>query len=78
MIQCKVYGKKWNIYNCSNFPYDKLYEDNKSNYISKGRGKKSRYKIYNMICSFDTESTTINDTKDYSFLAKYREKYVWQ
>lgn len=71
MIQCKIYGKKWNIYNCSNFPYDKLYEDNKSNYISKGRGKKSRYKIYNMVCSFDTESTTINDTKDYSFT------YIW-
>lgn len=58
MIQCKIYGKKWNIYNCSNFPYTKFYNEEKDNYILKGKAK-NKYKIYNIICSFDTESTTI-------------------
>lgn len=64
----------WPIYNCSNFPYLSFYEENKENFIYKGRGKK-KYKIYNIINSFDTESTTIlannQFDKDIAFT------YIW-
>lgn len=71
MIQCKIYGKKWNIYNCSNFPYEEFYKRNQNNFVTKGR-KKIKDKIYNMVCTFDTESTTIeSEEKDYAFT------YIW-
>ena len=71
MIKVKVYGKLFDIYNCSNFPYLDFYQENKKNFLLKGRGKK-KYKIYEDFGAFDTESTKIlfND-KDIAFT------YVW-
>lgn len=72
MIKCKIYHRLWNIYNCSNFPYEEFYLKNQNNFITKG--KSNKHKIYNMICSFDTESTTIlmhQKEKDYAFT------YIW-
>lgn len=71
MIRVKVYGKLFDIYNCSNFPYLDFYLENKKNFLLKGRGKK-KYKIYEDFGAFDTESTKIlfND-KDIAFT------YVW-
>ena len=58
MIKVKVYGKLFDIYNCSNFPYLDFYQENKKNFLLKGRGKK-KYKIYEDFGAFDTESTKI-------------------
>ena len=58
MIYTKIYGKLVPIYNYSNFPYKEVYE----NYWNKKQDKITRKKInsiYDMIVSFDTESSTI-------------------
>lgn len=74
MINIKLYGRRWNIYNCSNFPYEDFYLKEKNNFLIKGK-KNKKFKIYETVITFDTESTTIlaksDNEKDYAFT------YIW-
>lgn len=80
MIDCKIYGEKFKIYNCSNFPYFAFYEEEKNNFLLKGK-KNKKIKIYETIISFDTESSTItfdNKNKKKKDIKKdYAFTYIW-
>ena len=74
MIYTKIYGKNIPVYNSVNFPYQEVYDKYKNEKLEKIKKKKKK-NIYNIIISFDTESSTILaqnlSDKDYSYT------YLW-
>lgn len=56
MIKAKIYGESWDVYNCSNFPYNKI--DKK--FITRKR-RTGDVHYLDAICTMDSECSTIND-----------------